>query len=347
MVKTGDLGFKARSCGFSPRPMDGSAGHHLAVGSNKGKVVILSESDMRPLFQFKDVSGPILDLKYSPDGSYLAVASEDTFIDIYSTARGYKRVSRCSGHSANVLQVDWSADGSIIQTASSAYELLYFDPKTGKQVYHNQKDTRWATWTSILGFPVMGMWPEGADGTDINSVDRSPDGHYLVTSGDDGLVRLFNYPCVVEDAPYRAYRGHSSHVMMVRWNAEGSVVCSVGGDDRSILQFRFVPLGAPPPPPPSAPAPVWGPLDPEGRSFGWVRPRQADGAATEDDQAGPSMRSSAPQQQEGAFLPPAAGPRSPSRVGKGTLRSSQAFSVHEGDLGIEDVAEDGAHGWGV
>lgn len=30
------------------------------------------------------------------------------------------------------------------------------------------------------------------------------EGDVLVTAGDDGRVRLFNYPCVVEDAPCRS-----------------------------------------------------------------------------------------------------------------------------------------------
>eukprot|EP00955_Chlamydomonas_euryale_P117744 366495-Chlamydomonas_euryale.AAC.2 len=49
------------------------------------------------------------------------------------------------------------------------------------QVKENQRDTRWATWTCVLGFPVMGIWPPGTDGTDINSCDRSPSGR----CGDD------------------------------------------------------------------------------------------------------------------------------------------------------------------
>lgn len=47
---------------------------------------------------------------------------------------------------------------------------------------------------------------------------------YLATADDDGMVKLFNYPCVVDDAPHRAYRGHCSHVMGVRFNKDDSLV---------------------------------------------------------------------------------------------------------------------------
>lgn len=82
-------------------------------------------------------------------------------------------------------------------------------------------------------------------------------------SDDHGLVKLFNYPCVIHDAPHRAYRGHSSHVMSVRFNHDASLVCSGGGHDWAVFQFRVVRLqpGAPPPP---QPVKVWGALDESG-----------------------------------------------------------------------------------
>ena len=48
------------------------------------------------------------------------------------------------------------------------------------------------------------------------------DERYIATVGDDGLVRLFNSPCVVAGAPCRRYRGHSSHVMNVRFLPMGN-----------------------------------------------------------------------------------------------------------------------------
>lgn len=80
---------------------------------------------------------------------------------------------------------------------------------------------------------------------------------------DFGLVKLFNYPCVVDDAPHRAYRGHSSHVMCVRFNCADSRVVSVGGHDCAMFQFKFVKLEPPPVPEPE-PEPVWGPTDATG-----------------------------------------------------------------------------------
>lgn len=40
-----------------------------------------------------------------------------------------------------------------------------------------------------------GIWPDGADGTDINAVCRSHDGSLLASADDFGKVCLFSYPC--------------------------------------------------------------------------------------------------------------------------------------------------------
>jgi len=37
----------------------------------------------------------------------------------------------------------------------------------------NQRDALWDTWTSVLGFPVMGVWRKYSDGTDVNALCRS------------------------------------------------------------------------------------------------------------------------------------------------------------------------------
>lgn len=79
------------------------------------------------------------------------------------------------------------------------------------QVRQSQRDTLWSSYTNLLGFPVMGIWPDCSDGTDINALCRSyshpqfaeadplrGEGQYVATVGDDGRLRLFAFPCVVD-----------------------------------------------------------------------------------------------------------------------------------------------------
>ena len=73
-------------------------------------------------------------------------------------------------------------------STDQACEVVCFDVHTCQVSKESHRDQRWHSWTSVLGFPVMGIWPLYADGTDVNAVDRSPDGRYLLTADDSGMV---------------------------------------------------------------------------------------------------------------------------------------------------------------
>ena len=158
----------------------------------------------------------------------------------------------------------------------NAYELLYWDTDRdcvgwkqtiGRQLADDQRDVKWHSWSSTLGFDVLGIWPPDYDNTDINMVARSHEvkgyGRYVACATDFGGVLLFNYPAVVKNGPHYWYPGHSSHTKNIKWlaplsplpPAEGeaaagdqSAICycmSAGGHDRSIFQWRLVNDGKP------------------------------------------------------------------------------------------------------
>lgn len=241
IVHVAQKGDKARSCAFS------SDGQHLAIGLLSGGIKVVEfYPSVAQVYWGKLNTDSICVLRYSPCGRYLASGSHDQHIDIYDVKAGYKRIARCVGHSSTITGIDWAVDSSKIMSNDQAYEILYFDPLTGKQIKENQRDTEWATWSCELGFPVMGIWPPYSDGSDINSVDRSPSGRYLLTADDQGMVSLLNYPSVVQHAPALCYPGHSSHVTGVRWARDESYAISVGGRDRCIFQWRLAPDVKPP-----------------------------------------------------------------------------------------------------
>lgn len=281
VLRCADVGFPASAVACSNKALAKTAGddersHHIAVGGKNGEFAVFDEETLRPIFSTVVSKGAsVEDVKYSPDDTRLAVSTRDSSLDIFlvrgRAGRGYALQSKCEGHSAAVRHLDWSEDSSVLSSDGADYELLYWDARTGRQNLDSQMDTGWATWTRVLGFPVMGIWPPGSDGTDVNACDRSPDGELLVTADDGGAVKLFAYPAVVEDAAHRTHRGHSSHVSSVRFSPDGERVISSGGRDRCVFQYRVWPMEAPEPRPPT-PEKRWLPLDASGKNYGWRLP---------------------------------------------------------------------------
>lgn len=243
-------------------------------------------SATRPAPCSRRASQGIACVKYCPTGRTLALGSYDQLIYLYDVApelarteatvasrERYRRIGKCVGHSSSVTRLDWDRTGKLLQSNSTANEHLYWwgrsgteqelrdlhlwaegretPPKPGEQLTEAQREyTQWDTWSSILGFPVMGIFPQGMALEKMNVVavsrgtggPRDPDkparrGQVVLGSTDHGDVLAFNFPAVINRAPYHRYDGHSSFVKNVCWLGDDARVVSVGGGDRAMLQW--------------------------------------------------------------------------------------------------------------
>ncbi|CAM9297903.1 unnamed protein product, partial [Heterosigma akashiwo] len=236
------LGGMARCCAYS------HDGVHLAVGMGgsvgrgrqrvDGAVRIFAAGTLELLHEIKDSKQWISDVKYSPDGKYLAVGSHDNAVYLYKRRRGYARSSVFKKHNSYISHLDFSRDSQYLQSTCGAYELLFCDAHSGAQVpaASQLRNVRWETWTLPLGWPVQGIWPPCSDGTDINSVARSHSCTLLATADDFGKVKLFRYPCADKTADFQEYSGHSSHVT----NDDGLLVLNLSSGPSSGDQFMAV-----------------------------------------------------------------------------------------------------------
>ncbi|XP_053794073.1 echinoderm microtubule-associated protein-like 4 isoform X4 [Vidua chalybeata] len=222
------------------------SGAVVAIGTHSGRWFVL-DAETRDLVSIHtDGNEQLSVMRYSVDGTLLAVGSHDNFIYLYvvtENGRKYSRYGKCTGHSSYITHLDWSPDNKYIMSNSGDYEILYWDIPSGCKLIRNRsdcKDIDWTTYTCVLGFQVFGVWPEGSDGTDINALVRSHNRKVIAVADDFCKVHLFQYPCSKPKAPSHKYSAHSSHVTNVSFTHCDGHLISTGGKDMSIIQWKLV-----------------------------------------------------------------------------------------------------------
>ncbi|XP_029927079.1 echinoderm microtubule-associated protein-like 6 isoform X2 [Myripristis murdjan] len=228
-----------RSVAFS---VDGS---QLALGMKDGSFTVLRVRDMTEVVHIKDRKEVIHEMKFSPDGAYLAVGSNDGLVDVYAVAQRYKKVGECSKSSSFITHLDWSLDSKVLQTNDGAGDRLFYRMPMGKPVLSKEevKGQRWASWSGVLGSEVSGIWPKYSELSEVNAVAANHAAAVLVTGDDQGLVKLYRFPCLRKGSKFKKYIGHSAHVTNVRWSHDLQWVLTTGGADHALFQWRFLPEG--------------------------------------------------------------------------------------------------------
>lgn len=103
----------------------------------------------------------------------------------------------------------------------------------------NTLDAIWHSNTAKFGWLVEGIFPSGVDATHINSVEISKVGDLVVTGDDNGVVNIFRNPVRLGHKPI-SLRGHGDSVTKVKFNQSESHLLSLGGYDKTLIQWKRV-----------------------------------------------------------------------------------------------------------
>jgi microtubule-associated protein-like 1/2 len=227
-----------RSAAFSP------SGDTFVLGLYDGTVELheMDKESPEPKFTKKFRNEMIDAISFSPDGKLISAGSWDQKIEIIGV-NDFNSVHSLKGHSSSILSLTWSTDSKYLISNSKDYDILYWSVATGKTVGESVcLELEWDNWSNILGWPVVGIFKEGNDGTDVNAASISGDfktEYRVIATGDDSQnVNLYRFPALQPRAPGKTFSGHSSHVTRVRFSPDSSFLFSTGGLDYSIFQWK-------------------------------------------------------------------------------------------------------------
>ncbi|XP_072035970.1 echinoderm microtubule-associated protein-like 2 isoform X2 [Amphiura filiformis] len=223
------------SCAFNP------IGTVVAVGTTVGRFVVLNTEDGMHVTSVQVGKEQLSVVKYSPDGTLLAMGSHDFKIYLFSVMDDglvYRRLGTLEGHSNFLTHLDWSDDNRHLQSVSGDYDLHFWDAaEVRKEKPENVTDVTWNTQSCIMGYTVAGVWPTREQGTDINTLDKSHSGDLLVAGDNYGCISLLKYPCANLKAESHDVKHNSSHVTALQFLYGDACVVATGGTDACLMQF--------------------------------------------------------------------------------------------------------------
>jgi WD40 repeat protein len=229
-----------RSLAFSPDRRT------LATGNNDATITIWDADSLEPRSTFGGHPEQIHAVAFSPDGKLLASASADGTLILWRTTPGYSPVHRVHSPSMIVL-LRFSPDGTLLATthndggvrirdvASPAQASVIGSALKLQRGLAFSPDGRTLALSSILSSEIL-VWDlrekRFADrlvgpARSVKSLAYSPDGKFLVATGNDGILHFWNLATGRGSATVRC---GAFSVRSANFSPDGQMLASGGND---------------------------------------------------------------------------------------------------------------------
>ncbi len=106
----------------------------IAFGTTNFVVKVTDLASGRLIHTLRGHSWYVVSLDFSPDGAYLASASEDGEVRIWSVASGKEAIAPLNQHSSSYSGVCFSTDGKTLVTSGYDYSVRFWHLATGREM---------------------------------------------------------------------------------------------------------------------------------------------------------------------------------------------------------------------
>ena len=184
------------------------------VNSSKliGKLQEIIYSRIREKNRLKAHSDCVNVVIYSPDGTILTSASNDSTIKLWNALSG-RLIASLEGHSYAVYVVTYSPDGATLASASQDNTVKLWNIEDASLIFTFEGHSKY-----------------------VNTVVYSPDGTTLVSASGDKTIKLWD---LVDGNLIATLEGHNDTVNTVVYSPDGTILAS-GSDDKTIKLWNSV-----------------------------------------------------------------------------------------------------------
>ncbi|KAJ2901361.1 hypothetical protein MKZ38_001915 [Zalerion maritima] len=167
-----------------------------------------------PCLSLHGHTGPVSQVRLSPDGRWIASASADGTARIWDSATG-AHMETLVGHMAGINTVAWAPDSAVLATGSDDKKIRCWDRRTGRPAHSVARQlVGHHSYVYCLAFSPQGnvlasgsydeavfLWdvrggrilrdlPAHSD--PVSGIDFSPDGTLVCSCSTDGLIRIWD-----------------------------------------------------------------------------------------------------------------------------------------------------------